>query len=88
MVIFQLGLIRGLVGQIVGTAVGLLLVTLIRLAMGLPAWKAEPAMIIGSIIGAVGFMIGVGALTDWMKWMRGQKTPMHHGPLLRHRLQP
>ena len=80
MVIFQLGLIRGLVGQIVGTAVGLLLVTLIRLAMGLPAWKAEPAMIIGSIIGAVGFMIGVGALTDWMKWMRGQKTPMHHGP--------
>ena len=80
MVIFSLGIIRGLVGQIVGTAVGLALVTLIRLMMGLPAWKAEPAMIIGSLVGAVGFMIGVGALTDWIKWMQGKETPMHHGP--------
>ncbi|MCB9419643.1 MAG: cbb3-type cytochrome c oxidase subunit I [Ardenticatenaceae bacterium] len=80
MIIFQLGLIRGLVGQIVGTAVGLLLVSLIRLTMGLPAWKPEPAMIIGGVLGAVGFMIGVGALTDWIKWMRGQETHMHHGP--------
>lgn len=80
MVIFKLGVIRGLVGQIVGTAVGLLIVTLIRLAMGLAPWSSEPAMIIGGILGAVGFMIGVGALSDWIKWMRGQETHMHHGP--------
>lgn len=80
MIVFSLGLIRGLVGQIVGTAVGVGLVVLIRLAIRLPAWKAEPAMVIGGLLGAIGFLIGVGALADWIKWMRGQETHMRHGP--------
>ncbi len=80
MIIFSLGLIRGLLGQIVGTAVGSALVYLIRLTMGLPGWKAEPIMIVGGVFGVVGFMIGVGVLSDWFKWMQGKETHMHHGP--------
>ncbi len=80
MTILSLGLIRGIIGQIIGTALGMILVTVVRMLMGLPAWKAEPATVVGGLIGGVGFMIGVGALADWFKWVKGEKTPMHHGP--------
>lgn len=80
MTILSLGLTRGFLGQIAGTLLGMALTMLVRLAMGMPAWSAEPAMVIGVIFGVVGFLLGVGALTDWLKWMVGQETPMRHGP--------
>ncbi|MCP4422668.1 MAG: cytochrome c oxidase subunit I [Chloroflexi bacterium] len=80
MTILSLGLIRGIIGQIVGTALGMGIVTLIRVLMGLPAWKAEPAVVVGSLLGGITFMIGVGAFDDWFKWMNGEDAPMHHGP--------
>jgi cytochrome c oxidase subunit I len=39
----------------------------------------EPAMVVGAIFFAIGFMIGVGAVSDWLKWARGIETPFHHG---------
>ncbi len=81
MSLMSLGLVRGLIGQFLGTAAGMLLVTIIRLVFGLsPTWKQEPAWVAGAILGAIGFMIGVGALTDWYQWVLGKDTPMHHGP--------
>ena len=80
MTILSLGIIRGIIGQIVGTLLGMGLTVGIRIAMGLPGWKSEPATVVGALVGTIGFMIGVGALTDWFKWMGGQETPMHHGP--------
>lgn len=80
MTILSLGLIRGLLGQILGTALGMGLVTLIRAMMGLPAWDPEPAIVTGALTGGVSFLIGVGALTDWFKWTKGEQTPFHHGP--------
>lgn len=80
MTILSLGLIRGIIAQIMGTALGMGIVTLIRAAMGLPAWKAEPAVVVGSLLGGMAFMIGVGAFADWFKWMKGEDAPMHHGP--------
>jgi len=80
MTLLSLGIVRGLFGQIVGTALGLGLVTVIRFLQGLPAWKAEPAIVVGALVGGIGFMIGVGALTDWFKWTSGEETPMRHGP--------
>ncbi len=79
MTILSLGLIRGIIAQIIGTALGMGIVTLIRLLMGLPAWKAEPAVVVGSLLGGVTFMIGVGVMDDWFKWMKGEDAPMHHG---------
>jgi cytochrome c oxidase subunit 1 len=78
--ILSLGLLRGIIAQAVGTALGMVLVMLIRVLQGKPAWEAEPVIVIGALIGGVCFLIGVGALKDWFKWAKGEETPMHHGP--------
>ena len=70
-----LGLFRGLFWQVVGTAFGLGFVTVIRVLMGLPAWKAEPAVVVGALFGALFFLYGVGVLDDWLKWAAGEETP-------------
>ena len=77
---FRLGIVRGLLGQIVGTIVGMALTSAIRAAMGLEPWSAEPAWVIGALTGTIGFMVGVGTLTDWFKWVLGQHTVIVHGP--------
>jgi len=80
MTVLSLGLLRGLGAQILGTALGIALVVLVRLAMGLEAWAAEPAIVVGGIVGVVAFLIGIGCMNDWLKWAKGEETPMHHGP--------
>ena len=81
MSIWSLGLFRGLAGQVIGAVVGIATVLLFRALFGMdPIWNQEPVLVGGIIVGAVGFMIGVGAVTDWFKWMRGIATPLHHGP--------
>ncbi|GAB4442410.1 MAG: cytochrome c oxidase subunit I [Anaerolineae bacterium] len=80
MTILSLGVSRGLIGQLIGTALGMGMAMLIRLFIGLPAWESEPVSVTGGIMGAVGFLLGSGSLTDWLKWMAGQETPMRHGP--------
>ncbi len=75
---FSLGLIRGLWWQILGTALGIGFVTGVRVLMGLPAWKAEPAVVFGALIGAFFFLYGVGILNDWLKWAAGEETEEHH----------
>ncbi|MCB0201713.1 MAG: cbb3-type cytochrome c oxidase subunit I, partial [Anaerolineae bacterium] len=47
-------------------------------AGGLAAY--EPAMVVAGIFFVIGFMLGVGTMSDWLKWVRGIDTPMHHGP--------
>ena len=86
MKIIQLGLVRGLLAQILGTAVGMGLVTGIRVLVGLPATRPgtglaawEPHVVGGGLVGAIFFMFGVGVLSDWLKWARGEATPEHHG---------
>jgi cytochrome c oxidase subunit I len=81
MSLMSLGLVRGLIGQALGTLAGLLLVTLIRLLAGMdPVWSEDPAWVTGAVLGAIGFLIGVGAFSDWYKWVFGIETPLHHGP--------
>ena len=70
-----LGLLRGLLWQVIGTVFGLGLVTLIRALMRLPAWKTEPAVVVGALFGALFFLYGVGVLDDWLKWVAGEETP-------------
>jgi cytochrome c oxidase subunit 1 len=64
----------------VGTAFGIALVTAVRALMGLEAWEAEPALVAGGILGVIAFLIGVGSVHDWVRWTRGEETPLHHGP--------
>ena len=72
-----LGFFRGLFWQVVGTAFGLGFVTVIRALMRLPAWKTEPAVVVGALFGALFFLYGVGVLDDWFKWAAGEETPEH-----------
>jgi cytochrome c oxidase subunit I len=76
--ILSIGLVRGLIAQVIGTAAGMLLVVLIRLLTGLrPVWAAEPAWVVGALFGVAAFIIGTGVVTDWFRWMGGQETPEH-----------
>ncbi|MFA5836891.1 MAG: cbb3-type cytochrome c oxidase subunit I [Bellilinea sp.] len=69
----SIGFVTGMIGQIIGTAVGIGLLAGIRALMGL-APKAEPAAVLGAALGIVGFMIGVGGFRDWFAWAKGEDT--------------
>jgi cytochrome c oxidase subunit 1 len=87
MSLMSVGLVRGLVGQLIGTLLGLALVTLIRGIIGSsPVWSPEPAWIAAAIFGGLGFLIAIGTMDDWFSWWRGIPTPFVHGP--RHPGQP
>lgn len=78
----SLGLTRGLIWQILGTLASALLVTAIRALMGLNPWGnfffSEAAWVVGGLFGIIAFVAGVGALTDWFKWILGEETPEFH----------
>jgi hypothetical protein len=80
MSLMSLGLVRGLVAQVLGTLAGMAVVMLIRIMAGMPAYSEEAVWVIGMLTGGIAFMVGVGSMDDWMKWWRGIETPMHHGP--------
>ncbi len=74
---FSLGLVRGWIWQIIGTAFGIGLVTGVRILMHLPPWKAEPSVVVGGLFGALFFIYGVGVFDDWFKWVNGEDAPDH-----------
>ncbi len=71
-------LTRGLIGQAVFAAIGIIFIGIIRSAMGLPA-DLEPGIVFGGLISVLGFLLGAGVLTDWLKWIGGKQTPLRHG---------
>jgi cytochrome c oxidase subunit 1 len=74
---FSIGLVRGLLFQIIGTALGIGLVYLIQTLQGL-ALNPEPAWVVGGAIGAMTFMVGVGAFRDWWLLAQGKTAPEPH----------
>ena len=80
MTVLSLGLVRGVVAQVVGTVLGMALVMGARLVMGADPQNIEPVVVVGSMVGIIAFLVGAGSFSDWFKWAKGQETPMHHGP--------
>jgi cytochrome c oxidase subunit I len=72
--ILSIGLVRGLVGQVIGMAAGYGVFTAIRAALGLRFW-AEPAWVFGAVVSALAFIIALGGFSDWWKWAKGEETP-------------
>lgn len=70
----SLSLVRGFISQVIATLVGMGLTMLIRLILGLPAWKPEPVWVAGSLLGVIGFIFGARVLDDWLQWMNGKET--------------
>lgn len=79
----SIGIFRGLFGFVIGSLIGLLLVTTIRLIIGLEPWNpdtfgfTEGAWVLGAIFGVVGFVLATGVVDDWLKWINGEQTPEH-----------
>lgn len=81
--------VRGLIGQLIGSLLGIGFIEAIRAALGLSptgatfnlfgATVAEPSFVFGAIVGVVGFLLAAGVFTDWIKWMFGKETPLKHG---------
>ena len=72
--------VRGMLGQIIFTLIGMGFINLIRRGMGLEAsMTTEPSIVFGAILGIFGFLIFAGVVTDWMKWIVGRETPLRHG---------
>ncbi len=69
---------RGIIGQAVFAALGIAFINVIRAALGLEA-TLEPGVVFGALISVIGFLLGAGVFTDWIKWIGGQKTPLRHG---------
>ncbi len=74
---FSIGFVRGSIYLLLGTLLGMGIVSGIRLVMGLPAWHPNAAWTVGAIFGTAAFLVGVGAISDWWKWAKGQETPEH-----------
>lgn len=82
-IVLNLGLTRGILGGIIGVLLGLGVTVLIRGAMGLETWATGDAKFqagtalgvpfaIAQITGTLGFLVGVGSMTDWLKWSVGK----------------
>ncbi|MBE2224434.1 MAG: cbb3-type cytochrome c oxidase subunit I, partial [Anaerolineae bacterium] len=70
--------VRGLIGQALFMFGGIAFIGGIRTAMGLEP-NPEPGIVFGSVLSVFGFLLFAGVLTDWLKWIVGKKTPLHHG---------
>jgi hypothetical protein len=77
-VILTSALVRGLGAQIVGTVLGIGIVVGIHVMLRLPSFGYEPAAVVGALAGAIFFIVGTGAVTDWFKWALGEETPEPH----------
>ena len=79
--LLSIGIVRGLIGFVAGLLAGGLLVTLIRLALGLKAWDpntfgfTQSAWVVGGLFAAVTFLVCTGVMSDWLKGAKGQETP-------------
>lgn len=75
----SLAMIRGLIGLVVGTLIGMAFTMLIRLLVpGMSVWNPEPVWVVGVLFGTIGFMIGTGVLADWFQWAKGEETSDEH----------
>ena len=67
----SIGVVRGVLGGLIGTGAGVGIAMLIRQAMGLPAWNAGPVWAVGILIGVVGYLIALGLFNYWARWFVG-----------------
>lgn len=74
-------LVKGLIGQVLGTMLGMAIVLLFRTLAGAEVildW--EPALVGGAVVGGISFLVAAGVFDDWFKWIKGEETSDHHDP--------
>jgi cytochrome c oxidase subunit I len=68
-----LGMVRGFLGGLAGTAAGAGITVLIRLGMGLPGWNPGPVLVVGILAGVISYLIILGVFTYWFEWAIGRE---------------
>lgn len=76
---FSTGLFRGLIAQFLGFLVGMAFTLALRVIFRMPVTLSdpkvvEPVVVVGTLFGAIAFLVGVGSFDGWFKWARGQST--------------
>lgn len=73
-------LVKGLIGQAIGWALGYGFIAGLRALRGMETpWLYEPAVAFGAITSLFGFLLAAGVLTDWLKLIVGKKSVLRHG---------
>jgi len=70
---FSLGIVRGALTGLAGTAFGVGLTVLVRFALGRPAWSPAPVFTIAILTGVFAYLIGTGVLAHWARWATGYR---------------
>ncbi len=78
--ILSLGVVRGALFGLVGTAAGAGLSVLGRWAMGMTPWSEGPVLTIAIFVGVFIYLIGTGVFNHWWRWMIGRREPEAEGP--------
>ncbi|MEK7848294.1 MAG: cbb3-type cytochrome c oxidase subunit I [Chloroflexota bacterium] len=81
MTILRLGIVRGVIAGLAGTGVGMAVTMLVRLALGLPAWSAGPVTAVGTVVGVLFYLGGLGACSYWWGRVRGRPDEEHPRPV-------
>jgi cytochrome c oxidase subunit I len=73
---------KGILGGLAGVAAGMGVTILVRLALGLAGWKAEPVLVIGILVGIIFYLIFLGVFKYWYRWAIGapQKDESNRHP--------
>jgi cytochrome c oxidase subunit 1 len=78
--IFSLGVVRGFLAGLAGTAAGIGITAAVRLAIGLSPWKPGANLVIGILIGVITYLSVVGVFNYWFRWATGGQTKEEPGP--------
>jgi len=73
-------LIRGGLAGLAGTAAGVGITMLVRLAMGLPAWNPGPVWVIGILVGVITYLAVLGVFSYWFRWAIGGEPDQESHP--------
>lgn len=78
-ILFSLGLVRGIIGFAIGVSLVYGLMVGIPISQGQVANK-DLAVLLGGLLGTILLLLFAGVFTDWIRSMSGKKVPLRHGP--------
>jgi cytochrome c oxidase subunit 1 len=78
--LLSLDAVKGALYGLAGTGVGMGITMLVRRAIGLPAWNADPVIAIGILTGVLTYLIALGVFNYWARWAVGSKPKEEQEP--------
>lgn len=71
---------RGALVGLAGTVAGIGVTMLIRLVAGLPAWNADPVLVVGIFTGLISYLVALGVFNYWAAWAIGSPRSDEDAP--------